>query len=306
MGIVLLDHCEGNQICNNCGRVLESHMISDEQEWRSFNTESSGGAGSDRNRVGEALDHWTESQVSATTFLGGGKRLQQIQESTSVSNQQDRLLRQAFVQLRSIAECFGLQEHTMERAKEIAKDLQLAGHLKGRCNTLNMLAVTYLACREASLFRTVKELIVYDRSLTERDLARSINKLKKFLPHRGAAFFESASQLLDRFCSRLSLSTNLCSVAEHAVEKACNIVTTAHRPTSMAAGVLFLIVQIFTLEGSDEKMPSISDIARVCSVGEHTVRRTFRELLPIATRILPANFQSQHYEGIQRVLELKK
>lgn len=93
-----------------------------------------------------------------------------------------------------------------------------------------MLAVTYLACREAGVTRTVKELVVYDRAIGEKDLGKAINRIKKILPTRGGSVSaESATQLLPRYCSRLQLSMHLSDVAEHIARQASQIFIASHR-----------------------------------------------------------------------------
>lgn len=73
---------------------------------------------------------------------------------------------------------------SQERCKEIVKDLQTSDQLKGRTGPLYMLSVIYLACREENIPRSLKELVMYDRAITEKELSRAINRLKKKLPPR--------------------------------------------------------------------------------------------------------------------------
>ena len=137
----MLDTSSGDQLCRECGYVLEERVLNDEQEWRSFSTETSGGAprGSDRNRVGEALDSWLEDGgvgtsmliggATASKGLGSGRRLQMLHEAATGgagagdTGARDRQLRGAFSYLRLIGEAFSLRDHVLERAKEIAKEL---------------------------------------------------------------------------------------------------------------------------------------------------------------------------------------
>ncbi|CDI79511.1 transcription initiation factor iib, putative [Eimeria acervulina] len=186
---IVLDSSSGDQLCKECGFVLEERVLNEEQEWRSFSAENSGGGapkGSERNRVGEALDGWLQDGGISTSMLigggsmskglGSGRRLQILHEAATGSaaagetGNRDRQLRAAFSYLRLIAEAFSLRDYILERGKEIAKELLDAGQLRSRSTAVSMLAITYLACREAGATRTVKELVVYDRSITEKEL----------------------------------------------------------------------------------------------------------------------------------------
>ncbi|KAK2195411.1 bifunctional Transcription factor TFIIB/Transcription factor TFIIB [Babesia duncani] len=291
-GIIVIDHVEGNQVCVTCGRVAENVLISDEQEWRNFNTESTGGAQHERSRVGEVGDAWLESTTSSTTFIGGSRKMQMLQNLMGNFESSDRQLKGAFSLLRTVGDALAIRDQALERAKEMIKELNESQQLKSRVNVINILAVIYLGCREVGLTRTLKELCIYDRNLTEKDLGRAINRLKKMLPNRGNAVVEDTSHLIPRFCSRLRLPSSIASTCEYAAAKASMILRTSHRTTSLAAGIIFLVVQLTSSPNPQNPPPSITSIAEVCGISENTVRSTFKELLNIANKILPPKFEA--------------
>ncbi|KAF8820511.1 transcription initiation factor IIB [Cardiosporidium cionae] len=297
MGRIVYDPSSGDELCCQCGLVLESKVMSEEQEWRNFCHESSGGRGEDRNRVGEAIDQWLDDGVAGTTILGGSRRFQQLNEASTALSSNDKLLRSAFQHLRLIAEAFSLRDNIIEIAKEITKELQEMNQLKNRGNMLTMLAVIYLACREANLTRTIKELIIYDRSLTEKELGKAINRVKKLLPQRGPAFSESATQLLPRLCSRLNLSINITDIAEHVIKRSQHYITTSHRPNTLAAGAIFFVVQLCSVRESG--FPKASKVAEVTGAGEHTMKSVCKELLDYAEVLLPSDFRPMNEGGLE-------
>lgn len=147
---IVFDASSGDQLCRECGLVVEEKALSEEQEWRNFSAEaaSSGRGGAGRNRVGDTLDAWLEDGGIGTTMLvsgaggslGGGKaasnakRLQQLHEATTSGlgagvGSGDRQLKAAFNYLRLIGEAFALRDNVLERAKEITKDLLVSKHL---------------------------------------------------------------------------------------------------------------------------------------------------------------------------------
>ncbi|GFE55026.1 transcription initiation factor [Babesia ovis] len=285
-GLIVVDQTEGNQICVNCGRVAESILISDQQEWRSFNTESNGGSKNDRSRVGEVNDVWMEN-ANSTTFIGGSRKMQHIQNLVANYDSTDRYLKSAFSILRQIGDSINMNDLVIERGKEILKELNDANQIKGRCNMLNILAVVYMACREVGVCRTLKELILCDSKISQKDLGRAINRMKKLLPSRGNASVEDTAQLIPRFCSRLRLSDRMASLCEYAAGKAAMILRTSHRTTSLAAGIIYFITQVAWSPQMGSKMPTIGDIAAVCDTSENTVKSTYRELVNVTHQILP-------------------
>ncbi|KAI4840894.1 hypothetical protein MKS88_000658 [Plasmodium brasilianum] len=327
-GIVICDTSEGTQICNACGLVVESHILSEEQEWRNFSNDGQPKS-IDRNRVGEISDIWLENNITSTTFIKSSKKLQHLNMMTQI-NKNDQTLLSAFNILKLICETFYLRSNVIERAKEITKELQVGSNdkiergrrrrnnkqvytcshpcvvasvrgyirlqlylfvemeqLKNRINNLNMLAVVYLACREAGHIKSIKELITFDRSYKEKDLGKTINKLKKVLPTRAFVYNENISHLIYSLSNRLQLSVELIEAIEYVVKKATTLITTSHRLNSLCGGSIHLIVELNTTEENNVKLPNLSQIASVCGVTTNTLKTTFKELLNAATYILP-------------------
>ncbi|UKJ90209.2 transcription initiation factor TFIIb [Theileria orientalis] len=284
--VVVVDHVEGNQLCLNCGRVLEDVLISEQQEWRNFNTESLGQAGAEKSRVGDVNDVWLDA-TSSTTFIGGSKKMQQLQNLMSNFESSDRSLKTSFSILRTICDSMNIREQVIERSKEILKELNQMGHLKSRCNTLNILAVIYLALRESSVSRSLRELAIYDRNLTVKDLGRAINRLKKVLPTRGNAPTEDVSQLIPRFCSKLSLTNEIITLCETVAHRSSLLLTTAHRTTSLAAGIIYMVTHLLVGRSSPVTM---SDIGEVCGTSVGTIKNTHKELWAIRDKLFPQKY----------------
>ncbi|SCL96071.1 transcription initiation factor TFIIB, putative [Plasmodium chabaudi chabaudi] len=287
-GIIICDTSEGTQICNGCGLVVESNILSEEQEWRNFSNDGQS-KGNDRNRVGEVSDIWLENNLTSTTFIKSSKKLQHLNMMTQI-NKNDQTLLSAFNILKLICETFFLRSNVIERAKEITKELQDMEQLKNRINNLNMLAVVYLACREAGHIKSIKELITFDRSYKEKDLGKTINKLKKVLPSRAFVYNENISHLIYSLSNRLQLSTDLIEAIEYVVKKATTLITTSHRLNSLCGGSIHLIVELNTSEEKNVKLPHLSQIASVCGVTTNTLKTTFKELLAASEYILPKNY----------------
>ncbi|VWU52118.1 transcription initiation factor TFIIB, putative [Hepatocystis sp. ex Piliocolobus tephrosceles] len=291
-GIIICDNSEGTQICNSCGLVVESNILSEEQEWRSFSNDGAT-KNNDRNRVGDATDMWLENNFTSTTFIKSSKKLQHLNMMTQI-NKKDQILLEAFNILKLICETFFLRSNVIERAKEITKELQELEQLKNRTNNLNMLAVVYLACREAGHIKSIKELITFDKSYKEKDLGKTINKLKKVLPSRAFVYNENISHLIYSLSNRLQLSFDIIEEIEYVVKKATTLITTSHRLNSLCGGSIHLVVELNTNDEKNIKLPNLSQIATVCGVTTNTLKTTFKELLNAAEYILPTQYLKEN------------
>lgn len=285
--VIIFDSHSGDELCSRCGLVLESRVMNEEQEWRSFAASDSGG-GQERSRVGGPNDTWMDSGgVQGTAMIGGDKkhsRLMQTHEMATAMGGSDRMLRTAFGNLRRIAEYFSLRDNVVERCKELVKDLQTADQLRNRTGDVYMLSVMYLACREEQMPKSLKELVSYNRSITEKELGRAINRLKRILPPRSQPASVASMDIIPRICQSLQLSQEVAQVAQHVSRKAEMLINKTHRPNSVAAGAVYLVTQICQL-GIDAY-----DIATTARTGASTVLAVYREMLPLSSQLLPADF----------------
>nr|BAN65529.1 transcription initiation factor TFIIB, putative [Babesia bovis] len=285
-GMIVVDQTEGSQICVNCGRVAENVLISEQQEWRSFSAESSSGKNNDRNRVGEANDVWMET-TGGTTFIGASRKMQNTHNMVINDNDNKRHLKSAFVILRQVDDTMNLSDLVIERSKEMLKELDNAGHLKGRCNMLNVLSIVYMASREVGVCRSLDELTIYEAKISQRDLSRAIGRMKKLLPQRGNATVEDSAQIIPRFCNRLNINERMTLLCEYVANKAAMLLRTSHRTTSLAGGIIYFITQVAWRSNASEKAPTIADIANVCGTSESTIKSTYKELLKVSHLVLP-------------------
>lgn len=285
--VIILDHHTGDELCSRCGLVIESRVLSEEQEWRSFSNTESGSGSQDRSRVAGPNNAWIDSGVQGTAMMGGDKkhsRLMQTHEMTTAISGSDKMLLTAFGNLKSITEFFNLRDNVLERCREIVKDLQTADQLRSRTGDVYMLSVTYLACREEQIPKGLKELVSYNRTITEKELGRAINRLKKLLPSRRQPVAATSADLMPRVCQGLQLSRQITNVAEHVSRQAERLINRGHRPNSLAAGAVYLVTQICGLD------IDAYDIATIAKTGASTVQAVYRELLPISNQLLPPDF----------------
>eukprot|EP00915_Cephaloidophora_sp_WS-2016_P008709 GHVH01012138.1.p1 GENE.GHVH01012138.1~~GHVH01012138.1.p1 ORF type:complete len:375 (+),score=43.72 GHVH01012138.1:25-1125(+) len=289
--LVIIDNKNGNQICNACGIILESSIISQEQEWRNFsNTEESS---TDRSRVGGPNDAWMKDTTGSTSMIGAQgnfKRMAVLQDMSTAACGTDRQLRSAFMNLKAIQEFFSFKESTVEHAREVVKDMEAVGCLKNRSGTLYMLAVFYLVLREEKVVKTLKDFIAFDSTYSERELGKAINRLKKLLAQRKrlVSTGASCSELVPRFGTALGLSASLSSLATTICAKAEDMSTAQHKPSALAAAALLWTI---TLCGIVTIQPA--DVAMAARAGLTTVMITLKEITKLHSLIITLDLEKE-------------
>ncbi|KAJ1612726.1 transcription initiation factor TFIIB Sua7p [Cryptosporidium canis] len=293
--IVVYDSKSGSEICTRCGVVVEDRVISEEQEWRSFSND--GNDGNSKSRIGSVNDVWLDDGTDSQLLVGDKKLMKtMLRHNTQASS--DRMIKDVFNQLREVANSFSLHDNIIERCKEIVKEQSNLNILKS--GKKNVLAIVYLACREEGVSRTVKELLSFDRTISERELVRSINKLKKDLPRRGPTLSSSAAELMPRFCHYLQLSHEIVGVAEYVCRSAEQYINKSHRPNSLAAGAIYFVCNLCNIQ------IEMKSVAVAAKSGETTVRGVYKELLLVGDKLLPSDFTPKLVGGIDTLKRKSK
>ncbi|EAK89316.1 transcription initiation factor TFIIB Sua7p; ZnR+2cyclins [Cryptosporidium parvum Iowa II] len=293
--IVVYDSKSGSEICTRCGVVVEDRVINEEQEWRSFSND--GNDGNSKSRIGSVNDVWLDDGTDSQLLVGDKKLMKtMLKHNTQASS--DRMIKEVFNQLRQIANSFSLHDNIIERCKEIVKEQSNLNILKS--GKKHVLAIVYLACREEGVSRTVKELLSFDRTISERELVRSINKLKKDLPRRGPTLSSSAAELMPRFCHYLQLSHEIVGIAEYVCRTAEQYINKSHRPNSLAAGAIYFVCNLCNIQ------IEMKSVAVAAKSGETTVRGVYKELLLVGEKLLPSDFTPKLVGGIDTLKRRSK
>ncbi|EZG68303.1 putative transcription initiation factor IIB [Gregarina niphandrodes] len=299
--VIVYDTHSGDEICSLCGQIIESRTMSEEQEWRSFSND--GGGGVEKSRVGGPNDTWLEDSVSGTTMMGGDKkfgRLAHAHDLATGTNSGDRQLKSAFSNLRFIGDHFGFRNNLLERCREIIKDLQTTGNLKSRTGVTNMLAVVYLAARDDADPLSLKQLTSFDRAITEKDIGKAVNKIKKLLPQNrtaGATTFAS-KELALRFAASLMLADCVRDLAAHMCVQSemTKVIPVSSRPHILAGAAIFLACQLYVTQ------IAATDLAVTAQCGLQSLVEYYGHLLNAVKTILPKGFVPRNVGGINALV----
>ena len=89
-----------------------------------------------------------------------------------------------------------------------------------------------------------------------------------------------------RFCSTLGMNNTAVKAAQEAVQRSEEL-DIRRSPISIAAAVIYMITQL-----SDDKKP-LKDISLATGVAEGTIRNSYKDLYPYASRLIPNTYAKE-------------
>ncbi|KAK4481696.1 hypothetical protein RD792_012604, partial [Penstemon davidsonii] len=171
-----------------------------------------------------------------------------------------------------------------DRAGEIFKKLEDQKCTRGRKLEALVAACIYIACRQESKPRTLKEICSTSGGATIREISRAKGYIVKQLKFEMGESMEMgtvhARDYLRRFCSNLGMSNIEVRVVQETVKKAGDF-DIRRSPISIAAVIIFMITQL-----SESKKP-LRDISIATTVAEGTIRQAYKDIYPFAAKMIP-------------------
>lgn len=276
------DHAAGDLICSECGLVVEAHSVDETSEWRTFSNEA---ANTDPVRVG-GPDNPLLTNGGLTTMIapptkGGASDFPGRRGWASQGSNPDRDLVTAFNAIGDMAERLGLVATIRDRANEIFKKVHDQKSIRGRSNDATYAACLYIACRQEDKPRTFKEIGAACNNVSKKEIGRAtkfiVAQLEEGALEIGAV---NAADFMRRFCSRLSMDIQATRAAIDVVNNT-ETIDISRAPISKAAAAIYMVTQLC------EKPVTTKDIFQATGVAEGTIRNTYKDLLPFATRLVP-------------------
>lgn len=284
---VVFDHSAGDAVCSECGLVLESHSIDETSEWRTFANES---GDNDPVRVGGPTnpllaDGGLSTVISKPNGSTGDFLSSSLGRWQNRGSNPDRSLIQAFKAIATMSDRLGLVATIKDRANEIYKKVEDQKPLRGRNQDAILAACLYIACRQEDKPRTVKEICSVANGATKKEIGRAKEFIVKQLEVEMGQSMEMgtihAGDFLRRFCSHLGMTNQAVKAAQEAVQKSEEL-DIRRSPISIAAAVIYIITQL----SDDKKL--LKDISLATGVAEGTIRNSYKDLYPYASRLIPS------------------
>ncbi|KAG6547635.1 hypothetical protein Mapa_011084 [Marchantia paleacea] len=288
---VVVDHAAGDMVCSECGLVLEAHSIDETSEWRTFSNESSS---NDPVRVGGPSNPLlTDGGMSTIITKPNGAQgdfMSSLGRWQNRGSNPDRSLIIAFRTIATMADRLGLVSTIKDRANEIYKKVEDLKSIRGRSQDAILAACLYIACRQEDKPRTFKEICSVANGASKKEIGRATKFIVKQLEEEMGMSMEMgtihAGDFLRRFCSHLGMTNNAVRAATDSVKRSEQL-DIRKSPISIAAAAIYMISQL-----SDDKKP-LKDISRVAGVAEVTIRNSYKDLYPHASKLIPEWFAKE-------------
>ena len=86
---------------------------------------------------------------------------------------------------------------------------------------------------------------------------------------------------IQRFCSKVQLSQDICHICEYVAFKATKYDTPPSVPAHVAAGSIFLVISLCKLDISKKS------VSRACKISEVTISKFFKKLSQYSKNLIP-------------------
>jgi len=280
------DEKRGEQVCRDCGLVVEEDEIDRGPEWRAFDSRER----DEKSRVGAPttkLMHdkglstnigWQDKDAYGNTLSNRQRRkmqrLRTWNERFRTRDHSERNLKQALGELERMGSALGLAEEVRETASVIYRRALEADLLPGRSIEGVATAALYAAARQMNRPRTVDEVAAVSR-VDKKEFTRTYRYINRELEL--AVEPADPLQYLDRVLDGLDLG-------EETRRRARDILTDARgtgafngkTPIGLAAAAVYAAGQL------TGEQPTQSEVGEAAGVSTVTIRNRYTELLAAA------------------------
>lgn len=206
---LITDVCNGDIICEKCGRVVTERLPCDEAEWRTFEGDTEAEKWS-KNRAGDAAIPYLSEEFNLGTTI---KAMDQKQDETYGGNivrqfkrrSVDNALNHYWREIDEMGERIHLPKSVVSSAKALYAQMYMHIKLKGNISLVDMKAAAalYIACRNEQVTRTTKEIAaIY--GVPAKDLKRAIKRI--FTTLKVEKVTTSGAEMINRFSAYLGIT----------------------------------------------------------------------------------------------------
>ena len=298
---IVEDHASGDLVCTECGLVIESRIIDECSEWRTFGDGDKDKNGADPSRTVGATNVMLAGGGLSTT-IGRNPDGTYNSTLTRLHNRgmnPDKALISAFHSIGEFADAMGMNRVVKDGACDLYRMVTSAHSTLGKSNAAMYAACLYIAARQEGMTRTFKEVCGAAQGTTVKEIGRCYKFILKVCDGLNMQMNEqmiTPELLTNRFCGNLG-------IGEHDFLKLCShIVRTfkelrdseGHKsekqPASVAAAAIFISAVV---KGIHKDKASLFRISEVSGMAEVTIRTSFYDMVPYASKLLPSANQDR-------------
>jgi transcription initiation factor TFIIB len=279
---LLRDYDTGELVCQSCGYVISSTLIDQGPEWRAFDQEQR----DKLPRVGAPVT-WTIHDRGLSTTIGwqdrgaSGRmlspeerarlyRLREWQRRSKVSDSAQRNLAHALSEISRITYKLNLPRNVTETASMIYRRALQKQLIRGRTIQNLVVASIYMACRQCSVTRTLKD-VALAATITKKQAAYNYRFLLRELNPEVPQV--NPQGYISKIVNKLGLTGETEMLAISILRAASKLKLTSGRgPSGIAAACVYISSQIMNEHRTQ------GDIAKAAQVSEVTIRNRYKEL----------------------------
>ncbi|HJU34949.1 MAG TPA: transcription initiation factor IIB [Nitrososphaera sp.] len=280
--VVVVDPETGELIRKDTGEVVSDNMLSQEKEWRSFDTmegTNPARAGTPTSLafhdmglstvIGKEVTDASGNVIDTGTRLRMS-RLRTWDNRSQIHSSTERSLQKAFFILSRLKDRLGLPNHVTERAAYTYRKAQERGLVRGDTIDSVLAASIYVALRQSGVPRTLDEISEIS-NVKPKHAARSYRRILTQLDIKAPII--DPSKYIMKVANKLGFNEKIKRKAlELMVQAQKKNIFVGKDPVSMATSILYLVN---VAEGHQKTQ---AEIAKAAGTTEVTVRNRSKEL----------------------------
>jgi transcription initiation factor TFIIB len=302
--VILAFSDEGFLTCTNpkCG-IIYKDLVDQSAEWRYYGADDN--QQSDPTRCGMPINPLLEESSYGCKVLSFGPMSYEMRKIKRYTEWQSMPYKEKsqyddFQTISIMAQNAGIPKMIIDDAiiyhKKISEyELTFRGD-----NRDGILAASiYISCRVNNYPRTAKEIAtIFHLDVTSatkgcKNAIAIVNNLEKDMDNKEKTNFGKTKPdaFIERYCSKLNINTELtklCQFISKKIEKQNYM--PENTPTSIAAGVVYFIIQICSLNVSKKDVKNVSEISEV------TINKCFKKIEKIKDELIPQSILKKYIE----------
>ena len=297
----LVSREDGFPTCINvsCGLICRD-VVDFSPEWRFYGADDK--SSTDPTRCGNPINPLLqESSLGCKVLYSGNssyemRKIGKWTEWQSIPHREKSLYSE-FTYISNMAQNAGIPKIIVDSALAIHKDISEQKMFRG-CNRDGIKAASiYIACKIHNYPRTAKEIAtIFHLDVTAatkgcKNAVLIINDIEKDLHNTEKTAYckIKPEAFIERYCSKLNINaelTKLCQFIAIKIEK--NGMIPENTPQSIAAGVVYFIIQLCKLNVSKKDVKNISEISEV------TINKCYKKIEKLKGDLIPESLLKKY------------
>jgi transcription initiation factor TFIIB len=291
---VLMIMEDGFPTCTNleCG-IIYKDTLDYSPEWRFYGADDKNS--NDQTRCGNPINPLLVESSYGCKVLSTAKssyEMKKIKKWTEWQSMphKEKSLYDEFQFITIMAQNAGIPKIFIDDAMVIHKDISEQKMFRGLNRDGIKSASIYISCRLNGCPRTaheIAEIFHLDKTSTTTGCSMAVNILhnieRSIHPeHQTDLYTTTPSSFIERYCSKLNINHELIMLSKFIANKIeTNSIIMDNTPHAIAAGIVYFISQVFSLNISK------TDIKTICGVSEVTINKCYKKMESIRENLIP-------------------